>query len=677
LAKNIVFKTGESDLNFDRLINVPKDYYSIKIDKNIRINYSSDASCFYALQTLFQIFNQQESSFPHLQISDEPNFEWRGMHLDVSRHFYSVKTIKKYLDLMAFYKLNTFHWHLTDDQGWRIEIRKYPLLTSVGARRDSTLIGHASSNPKIYDQIVVKEFYTQQEIREIIEYAAKKYINVVPEIELPGHASAAISAYPELGCNGFKSKVESDWGVFDNVFCSKPSTIDFLKDVLDEVCDLFPGQYIHVGGDEVPTSHWEACSDCKQTMKLKGFSEIKEIQGYFLSEIDNHLTKKGKNLIGWDEILDAGISPNAAVMSWRGEKGGIEAAQQERMVVMSPTSHCYFDHYQSDRSSEPLAIGGFLPLEKVFAFQPIPTSLEPYQKTYVKGGQANLWTEYIASESHLDYMIFPRLLAMSEVLWSKNKSTYTEFTQKLSDFHLGYLESKNVNFSKSFMNTKAEVLIENGLPILTAKSFKSDCSLQIIEMENEIFSSNNGSLMMILPLTDLPRIHTYSVLTRQDGELIDSTSLKYCSHSMNGKEWRISKLPSKNYSGKGAATLTDGILGARPWNGKDWLGFQQDTVVFHFNFVKAEKRDVLFISFLEAESSWIYLPEKVNFLFTKKNGKIKTIAVEVFSEQIGVKYFKKYTSVDIQVISAKKIENDKQGAGHQPWLFVDEIWFTL
>ncbi|MBU2020638.1 MAG: beta-N-acetylhexosaminidase, partial [Bacteroidetes bacterium] len=625
-GKNLVFASNEGDLIFSKLSNVPRDFYSINIDTKIRINYSSDASCFYALQTLFQVINKKESIIPFLQISDEPNFEWRGMHLDVSRHFYSVQTIKKYLDLMSVYKLNTFHWHLTDDQGWRIEIRKYPLLTSVGARRDSTLIGHASEIPKKFDYKVVKEYYTQKDIRELVEYAAKKYITVVPEIEMPGHASAAIAAYPELGCKGFTSKVESEWGVFDNIFCSKTNTMNFIKDVLAEVCDLFPGKYIHIGGDEVLVNHWERCADCKITMEKNGLKETKELQGYFLSEMDNFLTQRGKNIIGWDEILEGGLSPNAAVMSWRGEAGGVAAAQLEHSVVMSPTSHCYFDHYQSNRSGEPLAIGGYLPLSKVFDFQPIPSSLIHYQRTYVKGGQANLWTEYIKTEEHLDYMIFPRLLAMSEVLWSKNKSTFNEFSDKLLNSHLGFLTGRKVNFSKAFLNSAIEIISENNQSILQVEPFNKESLVQCFDLNKEFVSSQvNGKINYVLPKTKTPQIHEYTVLTLQDGLVIDSAKVVFMSHSTNGDSWIISKKPSTSYAGKGSTTLTDGILGARPWNGKDWLGFQEDTVAFQFNFLKNQKRNHLYINFLQAESSWIYLPERVNFVFTKKNGKSKLI----------------------------------------------------
>jgi hexosaminidase len=305
------------------------------------------------------------------------------LHLDVSRHFFSVDEVKRFIDLMALYKFNTFHWHLTDDQGWRIEIKKYPKLTEIGAFRDSTVIGHYSDRPRKYDVTQYGGYYTQDEVREVVAYAKDRFITVVPEIELPGHSRAALAAYPELSCTGMEQGVEGLWGIFDDIYCSKQETIDFMKDVLDEVVDLFPSEYIHIGGDEAPKTRWKSCPNCQKVIAENGLKDEHELQSYFIGQMDEFLTSKGKKLIGWDEILEGGLSPNAAVMSWRGLKGGIEAARQKHEVVMTPTTYCYFDYYQSGHPSEPVAIGGFLPLEKVYQFEPVPKELSEEEARFI------------------------------------------------------------------------------------------------------------------------------------------------------------------------------------------------------------------------------------------------------------------------------------------------------
>lgn len=674
LKKNLLFNAAGNDITFQRLQNVPEDSYTIDILNGIKISYSSDASCFYALQTLFQLVDREAGTVANCFVSDQPKFAWRGMHLDVSRHFYTVDEIKRYLDLMAHYKFNTFHWHLTDDQGWRIEIRKYPKLTQIGSVRAQSLVGHASNIPEVFDGVKEEGFYSQNDIREIVAYANKRYINVVPEIEMPGHASAAIAAYPELNCLDTTVKVVEKWGVFEDVFCTKPQTMQFLKDVLEEVCQLFPSEYVHIGGDEVPKAHWEKCGNCQKTMVDHRLKNTHELQSYFIREMDVFLTSRGKKLIGWDEILEGGLSENATVMSWRGTSGGIEAARKEHFVVMSPTSHCYFDHYQGESAKEPLAIGGYLPLEKVFHFNPIPDALEPYQANYILGAQANLWTEYIANVEHLDYMIFPRLLALSEVVWSTNKCDYEQFIVKLENKQLPFLDEKGVNYSTAHRRTKTEVVEKNGQIKIVAKASNPNWTVEISSKGKPSMAGTGSSFYDLKP-TNFPMKELYRVETKDGETVVGVDTVVINNQPFLGKKWTISPEPSEHYSGKGAVSLTDGIIGSRPWNGKEWLGFQTDTITFTYDYGQDGRHNTIELNLLEASSSWIYLPKKIRCTYYKANGKKRgSVEIQAYAERIGfVQKKAKYAKVEIQVIMDDKIPAGQPGEGQKPWFFISEI----
>ncbi|MFN5373105.1 MAG: beta-N-acetylhexosaminidase [Flavobacteriia bacterium] len=452
-------------VQFKKLTNVKQDSYSINIAERITISYSSEASCFYAWVSLLQLSQQKEGQliFPKCFVKDYPKFQWRGLHLDVSRHFFTVDEVKRFLDLMAYYKFNTFHWHLTDDQGWRIEIKKYPLLTEVGAWRDSTVENHYSTLPRTYDKTRYGGFYTQEQIKEVVAYAAARFIEVVPEIEMPGHARAALAAYPQYACTGEAHGVEGLWGIFDDIFCAKEESILFLQEILSEILPLFPSSYVHVGGDEAPKTRWESCPKCQAVIKANGLHDEHELQSYFIGRMDAFLTQNGKKLIGWDEILEGGLSPNATVMSWRGYEGGKAAAAQGHYVVMCPGSHCYFDHYQGRGAEEPLAIGGFTSLEKVLSFNPIPPDMNTAEAAYVLGAQGNLWTEYIPNMSQLEYMTYPRAIALSTALWSETPTTYEKFFSVLTNNHFPFLETQKVNFSKSCLKPNLQTSrSENG-----------------------------------------------------------------------------------------------------------------------------------------------------------------------------------------------------------------------
>ena len=416
------------------------------------------AGLFYGVQTLRQllpsdIFRDAPSGntvwqVPAVTIEDTPRFRWRGAHLDVGRHFMPKEFVKKYIDLLAVHKLNTFHWHLTEDQGWRLEIKQYPKLTEVGAWRKETLVGRMNRNGNLtFDGTRHGGFYTQQDAREIVAYAKARFINVVPEIEMPGHAMAAIAAYPELGVTGEPVEVAKTWGIFSDILNAEPATVQFMQNVLTEVLEIFPSRYIHIGGDEADKAKWKVNPRIQARIKALGLADEHELQSWFIRQIDGFLDKHNRRLVGWDEILEGGLAENAVVMSWRGTKGGIEAARAQHDVVMTPTSHVYLDYYQSkDQNAEPLAIGGFLPLETVYSFEPIPEELEPQYVKHVLGGQVNVWTEYMPNPKKVEYMAFPRLTALAEVVWTpKEKKDYANYLGRLRE-HLTRLQALDVNF---------------------------------------------------------------------------------------------------------------------------------------------------------------------------------------------------------------------------------------
>ncbi|TDQ06405.1 beta-N-acetylhexosaminidase [Pedobacter metabolipauper] len=445
---------------------LPAEGYTIDItDKKITLK-GKPAGLFYAVQSMIQLLPEKQNNGMSIQaaeITDYPRFKYRGMHLDVCRHMFPVSFIKKYIDLMAQYKLNNFHWHLTDDQGWRIEIKKYPKLTAAGASRNGTIIGH---HPGIgTDNTVYSGFYTQNEAKEVVAYAASKFINVIPEIELPGHSSAAIAAYPELSCfperdtfveekapwaGSRKGKqVQQTWGVFSDVFVPTENTFTFLENVLDEVIAIFPSKYIHIGGDESPKEYWKESEFCQKLIKQLGIKDEHELQSYFIQRIEKHVNSKGRSIIGWDEILEGGLAPNATVMSWRGTEGGIAAAQQNHDVIMTPGGNIglYFDHKQSNSPDEPMTIGGLSPYSLVYAYDPIPKELTPEQQKHVIGVQANMWTEYIQTPAKAEYMVLPRMLSLSEISWSQvaNKD-FKNFSEARVPVHLARLDKSNINY---------------------------------------------------------------------------------------------------------------------------------------------------------------------------------------------------------------------------------------
>ena len=446
-------KTTKNRINFSLNEKLNEEEYILKINTDqINIEASTETGAIFGFQSLYQLMNLNlKNGVVKLQnqvIKDSPRFKYRGMHLDVGRHMYPVAFIKKYIDGLAMLKFNNFHWHLTEDQGWRIEIEKYPELNNIGSYRDSTLIGHYTDKPWQFDKTRYGGYYTKKEIKEVVRYAQERGINVIPEIEMPGHSQAAVSSYPEFGCTGEQVGVAPLWGVFKEIYCSKNETFDFLEDIIDEVVELFPGKYIHIGGDEAPKTNWKACGNCQNVINREELKDEHELQSYFITRMEKYINSKGKQIIGWDEILEGGLAPNATVMSWRGVSGGIEAAKMNHEVIMTPNATCYLDHYQAkDTAKEPLAIGGYTPIEEIYNYEPIPNELDESLHKYIIGAQGNVWTEYMKTSDHVEYMVFPRIFALSEVVWAKDKPSFNDFENKVIDMY-PILDKMDINYSK-------------------------------------------------------------------------------------------------------------------------------------------------------------------------------------------------------------------------------------
>jgi hexosaminidase len=679
----LVFSANGRHLEFKRLQNVPQDHYSIRVAEKITISYSSEESCFYALNSLLQMMRSDEDGVEIREcfVSDQPRFQWRGLHLDVSRHFFTVEEVKRFIELMAYYKFNTFHWHLTDDQGWRIEIKKYPKLTEIGAWRDSTVNQHYNTVPRTYTTERYGGFYTQEDIREVVRFAQKHFITVVPEIEMPGHSRAALAAYPELSCFGEQLEVPGLWGVFDDIYCNHHNTIEFLKDVLSEVIDLFPSEYIHIGGDEAPKERWKRCKKCQAVLRENGLKDEHELQSWFVQQMDDYLTQHGRKLIGWDEILEGGLSSNAAVMSWRGFEGGIEAASQGHYVVMSPGSHCYFDHYQSKHPNEPLAIGGFTSLEKVYSFDPVAPEMTPDQAAFVLGGQANVWTEYIPTFQQVEYMVYPRALALAQALWCQKKPIYSVFKETLIKHHLPFLKKLNVNYSEALFYPEMTLeRSEEGVKVAFVAENSEDLSVSVADVNNGLASSvKEFELKRTTNNSVNPTIFTVQ------NKMAEKTSVyTVVEHPALGLNIEYITLPSKSYNSGGDLTLVDGVIGASPWRGNEWVGFRETEIEFIVDLGQKKKMESIELNFLTDEGSWIYQPNEVRFEIsnTKKKWKSLAKATAFLGSKkmnagryllLGANIEKKGRYLKVKILPFDQIPEGKPGAGNVPWTFMDEL----
>jgi len=655
--------------------------YELSVEqKKIRITAKAGgAGNFYALQSLLQLL-PPESNKPLLvscvQIKDAPRFQWRGMHLDVCRHFFPASFVKRYIDLIALYKMNTFHWHLTDDQGWRIEIKRYPELTRTGARRKGTMVGRYSNQE--YDSIPYSGFYTQEEIKDVVAYAAKRHITVVPEIEMPGHAVAAIASYPWLSCTGKQLEVERGWGVFEDVYCTKDSVFHFLENVLDEVIPLFPGKYIHIGGDESPKVRWKSCPVCQSVIRREKLKDEHELQSYFIKRIESYVSSKGRRIIGWDEILEGGLAPNAAVMSWQGQDGGIAAAKEKHPVVMSPVSHCYFDYYQASPASEPLAIGGYIPLEKVYAFEPVPEVLKPEEQAYVMGAQGNLWTEYVLNEKHVEHMVLPRMAALAEVLWTpKDQRNETDFLVRIQK-HFQLLDLLGYTYAKSLYRIAAKISPSD-------KAGSLSLELKANAMLGEIRYTTDGTepgpdatlYKQAIPINKDLTVKSALFKNREMKGGVMSGS--YHINKATNASVSFKEAPHKSYSTGGAFTLVNGETASSPRINEQWLGWNGNDMEAVIKLEREESVREVEAGFLHEELSWIYFPERVDVLASSDGISYYSLGKADIDLTNGKRFVKLRTdarSVRYIKIIAKnrgKIPGGRPGAGENAWLFCDEI----
>ena len=665
----------------------PSEGYSLDISESkINIKAVDAGGAFYAMQTLRQLLpspltpKRATVALPQLTITDFPKFQYRGMHLDVARHFFDVDFVKKYIANLAMLKMNKFHWHLTDDQGWRIEIKKYPELTKKGAFRKETLIGHYNDTPQKFDGTRYGGFYTQEEIKEVVAFAAKHNVTIIPEIEMPGHATAAISAYPQLGCTGTQIPVATTWGVFDEIFYPSEQTFTFLEDVLSEVISLFPGEYIHIGGDEAPKIQWHLCKLCQELIADLNLKDEHGLQSYFIQRIEKFVNSKGKKIIGWDEILEGGLAPNATVMSWRGTQGGIDAAKQKHDVIMTPNSHAYFDYYQSDKPGEPLAIGGFIPLKKVYAFHPIPAELDASEAKHILGAQANLWTEYISTEKQVEYMIFPRILALSEVVWSgaseNLEKDYPEFLTRVENF-MPRLDALNINYANHLYEIEGRILKENGKVFyeLTTPTKGKEIRYSINGSISEVYSEP-----ILIEGNSKIKANVFKNGKEVGGDF--SEEIKY--HKGITAKVSLNVPPNPAYAAGGKEALINGILGSDTRYGdKEWLGFWGDDVEIAIDFGKEIEINSVNLRFYDAPGQWIYAPEKVNLWIDLIDGrKAATKKLIQKNDAINIATCELMMPTN-QIIKASRIKlvipnfgiipEGQQGAGNKAWTFIDEI----
>ncbi len=662
-------------------------------ERNITVTAAKPAGLFYGVQTILQLLPVEVYSpvkvenitwnVPVVKIFDKPAFKWRGMHLDVSRHFFPKEFVKRYIDLIAMHKMNIFHWHLTDDNGWRIEIKKYPELTDICAWRVPRDKWRGVEPPKPGEKPTYGGYYTQDDIREIVKYAAERQIEIIPEIEMPGHTSEVFAAFPNLSCSGKKADVRpgSYWPNAD-IFCAgNDSVFIFLENVLDEVAELFPSKYIHIGGDEADKTNWKKCKKDQKRIKDENLKDENELQSWFIKKIENYLISKNKRLIGWDEILEGGLAPEATVMSWRGFNGGVESAEMGHEVIMCPTSYCYFDYYQADPEFEPLAIGGFLPLKKVYSFNPVPEELSKDKTHYILGGQGNVWTEFISTPEHAEYMAVPRMTALAEVLWTpKDEQNWDDFRKRL-ETQFKRFDLMGVNYSKGSFR-------------IDIQPTKQDDGSFSVVLETEQTEPVHYTLDGSDPTPESPvykkplqidSTTTIKAAIFVDGKLMEKISEKTISmHKAVGKSISLKEPPHKRYKAKGAISLVDGLQGSDNFRDGYWLGFEGKDMEAEIDLGVMTPVNSVSETFFQRSGSWIFLPLKVTFTLLDGNRKIlKTATVlpkadpkdnKVIRENFKAAFNSLNARyVKVHAFNMKKCPSWHDGAGGKCWIFTDEI----
>ncbi len=685
-------------LTVDDKAKTGKEGYILEIKKDrINIISQSPAGVFYGVQTIRQLLPDtfekndgktvKEVKLPCLRIEDKPRFGYRGMHLDVSRHFFGKEFVKKYIDMIAMFKMNVFHWHLTDDNGWRLEIKKYPKLTEISAwrvDREDKPWGKRELQ-KEGEKATYGGFYTQEDVKEVLEYARRRQVEVIPEIEMPGHSAEIFAAYPQFSCRGEKLTVlpGSYWPNID-IFCAgNDSTFIFLQNILDEVCELFPSKYVHIGGDEADKTRWKECPKCQDRIKKEGLKDENELQSYFVKRMEKYLISKGKRMIGWDEILEGGLAPEATVMSWRGIEGGIEAAKQKHDVIMTPTTYCYFDYYQGEPNFEPVGIGGYLTLKKVYSYEPIPEELSKEEQKFILGAQGNVWTEYIPSNSHAEYMALPRMIALAEVVWSpKQTRDWNSFLARLENLK-PRLKAMDINFSEGTFRL-------NFVTKYNASSKKMNIVIESEQYNPEIYYTLDGtepttsSLKYTKPFAVSKTTKIKAAIFR-DGKLMRQSSEKdIVIHRAVSRKIKLGTESSSRYPAAGPGSLIDGLRGTNSLSDGYWLGFHQNNLEAVIDLGQNSAIKKITSTFLQNYGSWAFMPVEITYSVSKDGKNFTEAGViknEVPLDQKGliIKDFSQElqnTKARYIKVSAKSIgvcPAGHPGAGQKAWLFCDEI----
>ncbi len=677
-------------LAIDPAIEAEEGYRIVVGKEQVTVSGKTPNGVFYGIQMLRKaipaVAKGAEIVLPAAKINDQPRFGYRGMHLDVCRHFFPVEFIKEYIDLLALHNMNRFHWHLSDDQGWRVEIKKYPKLTEVGSQRKHTVVG---KNSKEYDGQPYGGFYTQEQIKEVIAYAQERYVTIIPEIDLPGHMLAALAAYPELGCTGGPYEVCPNWGIFEDVLClGNDQTLQFIEDVLAEIVELFPSEFIHIGGDEAPRTRWEACPKCQARIKAEGLkadskhSAEDRLQTYCTRLAEKFLNSKGRRMIGWDEILEGDVAPNATIMSWRGMDGGIEAARLRHDVIMVPNTYAYFDYYQTaDTKDEPLGIGGYVPLERVYSLDPIPASLTTEESQHILGAQANLWTEYILDGKHVEYMVLPRMAALSEVQWTiPEKKEYRDFTSRLSRL-MAFYERDQRNYAKHAFELRATFT-----PDATSRS--TAITLETVDNAPIYYTLDGSTPTLASTAYQEPIVLTNSAslraaAIRQTGsskvinEEIIFNKATFCPIELKSQ-------PNPKYTYEGAGTLVDGLKGNDSYASGRWLGFPgYDAEATIQLLVPAEISRVTTGTVVDM-GAWIMGASGISVAVSADGKAFREVAnkplpIETNIDKKGVERYEvefppvQASYVRVTVKYSPELPKGHAGEGKAPYLFVDEI----
>lgn len=666
------------------------DAYSLQVDADgVKLTGTSEAGVFYGIQTLrksLPVGRQAKFALKPVTVKDYPRFDYRGLHLDVARHFATVEEMKTFIDMMALHNMNRLHWHLTEDQGWRLEIKKYPKLTEIGSKRKETVIGHNSGK---YDGKPYGGFYTQEEAKAIVAYAAERYITVIPEIDLPGHMQAALAAYPEFGCTGGPYEVWTQWGVSDNVLCAGDDrTLAFIDDVLTEVMEIFPSTYIHIGGDECPKTKWKSCPKCQARIKALGLkddekhSKEERLQSFVINHAEKFLNAHGRQIVGWDEILEGGLAPNATVMSWRGESGGIEAAKQHHNVIMTPNTYLYFDYYQTkDTKNEPLAIGGYLPVERVYGYEPMPKVLTPDEQKFITGVQANIWTEYMPTFSQVMYMALPRCAALAEVQWCKPENkNYQGFLDRLPQL-IKWYDIEGYNYARHIFDVKAEYRpnpATGSLDVKLSTADRAPIHYTLDGKEPTVTSPVCDSVLHIKASGVLKAIAIRPTGTSR--VLMEEINLSKASLKKITADQPI----NQQYFYDGASTLVDGLRGDTNYKTGRWIAFYKNDMAVTIDLGQPTEWSSVALSTCVNKGDWVFDARGLSIEVSDDGEHFTPVASEaypamkaedangVIAHQLTFKTVKaRYARV--VALSEKSIPAWHGGKGSPAFLFVDEI----